>query len=192
MTTPQEFYQNTMNMLKWYDKHLPANSHIVVVGVIHGELMWDIMSNNMNPALGITYADMWEIGNSIHPNSDSTLNACWAWLNPAVYWRNFASNRALQLSQVYQDIVSNTTFENFKLYYMDHPDTKIVANWIKSGQDPSDLYQAADGGHPSQTAQVLWADAIWNTIESQWPEVLGDVNPFNAEIESMFGDQGGY
>jgi len=39
---------------------------------------------------------------------------------------------------------------------------------------------------------VLWANAIWDHIEQTWPNLLGPVNPYNAEIEKMFGNQGGY
>jgi len=78
------------------------------------------------------------------------------------------------------------------MYYMEHPDNSILAKWLKEGKDGRDLYQPVDGGHPSQTSQVLWAKEIWNTIESKWPQVFGNVNPYNKEIEEMFGSQGGY
>lgn len=60
------------------------------------------------------------------------------------------------------------------------------------GNNGSDLYQPVGGGHPSQTAHALWADAIWNYMESNWPQILGPVNPYNSQIEAIFGDQGGY
>ena len=40
--------------------------------------------------------------------------------------------------------------------------------------------------------QVLTAASLWETLEKEAPEVLGDVNPHNQEIQDLFGDQGGY
>lgn len=44
----------------------------------------------------------------------------------------------------------------------------------------------------SQVASLLLAERFWNKVQSQWPEVLGKENPFNAQIEQVFGDQGGH
>jgi hypothetical protein len=39
---------------------------------------------------------------------------------------------------------------------------------------------------------MLTADYLWKQLESNWPELLGSVNPNNAQIKQLFGDQGGY
>lgn len=44
----------------------------------------------------------------------------------------------------------------------------------------------------SQVASLLLADDLWDKVRLQWPEVLGKENPFNAQIEQVFGDQGGH
>ncbi len=46
--------------------------------------------------------------------------------------------------------------------------------------------------HPSQIMSMKWADAIWTALENTYPSFLGPVNPHNAEITSLFGNQGGY
>jgi len=38
----------------------------------------------------------------------------------------------------------------------------------------------------------MQADAIWKILESEYPQVIGPINPFNHDIEQTFGDQGGY
>jgi hypothetical protein len=48
------------------------------------------------------------------------------------------------------------------------------------------------GFHPSQTGQQLLAEVIWQDLETNRPEWLPTVNPHNAEIVALFGDQGGY
>ncbi len=49
-----------------------------------------------------------------------------------------------------------------------------------------------DSLHPTQAAQPLIARALWDQLEREMPHVLGPVNPRNAEIRELFGDQGGH
>ena len=49
-----------------------------------------------------------------------------------------------------------------------------------------------DGFHPSQTGQNLLSEVLWQWLEDYHPEVLGPVNPYNDQIQAIFGDQGGY
>jgi len=54
------------------------------------------------------------------------------------------------------------------------------------------MFEAIGGGHPSTTQEVLWAESVWNTLLAQLPQAIGPVNPRNAEIAQVFGNQGGY
>jgi hypothetical protein len=36
------------------------------------------------------------------------------------------------------------------------------------------------------------AKVVWETLMREFPEYIGKVNPYNQEIERLFGDQGGY
>jgi hypothetical protein len=49
-----------------------------------------------------------------------------------------------------------------------------------------------DGFHPSQIVNSMGADFIYEWLQKEHPDVLGPVNPNNAEIERLFGNQGGY
>jgi len=40
--------------------------------------------------------------------------------------------------------------------------------------------------------QQLLAEVIWSDLSTNRPSWLGTVNPFNAEITALFGNQGGY
>jgi hypothetical protein len=54
------------------------------------------------------------------------------------------------------------------------------------------FYVSRTGFHPSTTGQMLTADYLWKQVQANWPELLGSVNPNNAQIAQLFGDQGGY
>lgn len=57
---------------------------------------------------------------------------------------------------------------------------------------PQDIIDPVDGFHPSQTGMQLFAKHLWEFLEQAHPHFLGEENPNNAEIERIFGDQGGY
>jgi len=52
--------------------------------------------------------------------------------------------------------------------------------------------EPVDGFHPSQTGQQLLADIIWTDLQTNRPQWLPSTNPFNSDIVTLFGDQGGY
>ena len=43
-----------------------------------------------------------------------------------------------------------------------------------------------------EAGNVLMAEQVYAWLEANHPEALGPVNPHNAEIEALFGDQGGH
>ena len=43
-----------------------------------------------------------------------------------------------------------------------------------------------------QMGQAAFAAKIWEMLERDHPEVLGEINPNNQRIIQLFGDQGGY
>ena len=45
---------------------------------------------------------------------------------------------------------------------------------------------------PSQLANALLAEQLWQHLEAHYPQALGQTNPHNAEIERLFGEQGGF
>jgi len=202
MTSPEEFYSNNKKILQTIDSFSPPGSSVIMVGLFHGEMIYDSMHNVPYPyfqeegKLPFTYGDFWAIGDNtvISPNSNGTLNPCWAWLNPLSYWRDLATTQADHLEATFPKLIEDEqkNLKNIKVYYMEHPSKYVLPAWMAKGNPAKHLFEPDDGAHPSQTANVLWADFIWNYMEKNWPEIIGPVNPFNAQIEKMFGNQGGY
>lgn len=54
------------------------------------------------------------------------------------------------------------------------------------------ISRPVDGFHPSQSGHMLLAKNVWEVLEADYPDLLGPINPNNAEITKIFGDQGGY
>lgn len=54
------------------------------------------------------------------------------------------------------------------------------------------LFSVSDGFHPSTTGNALLAAAYWDWLNVNVPAAINDVNPNNADIQRIFGDQGGY
>ena len=93
---------------------------------------------------------------------------------------------------VHQEIVKDETFDNFKLNFFD-PDWKgLIAEYVAAGGKASDVIEPSDGFHPSQKGNELLADQVWNFLETEFPESIGDVNPHNEEILAKFPGQGGF
>ena len=60
------------------------------------------------------------------------------------------------------------------------------------GRELWELIEPIDGFHMNQNANALLADEIWSILETQHPDWLGNINPYNNEILRIFEDQGGY
>ena len=48
-------------------------------------------------------------------------------------------------------------------------------------------YKETDGFHPSQTTNVLVARWLWDFLETNHPDMLGDINPNNDIIQAFQG-----
>ncbi len=94
------------------------------------------------------------------------------------------------------------------LAYYPFPFNAIVDEWRQRGGHAYELIEPVDGYvrddhdsrhtqarlrfHPGQIANALIADWLWRRLELDHPSFIGAVNPNNALIERLFGDQGGY
>ena len=57
---------------------------------------------------------------------------------------------------------------------------------------PPDMLSHNPGFHPSQILNSYMGTWLWDIISTDHPDWIGKENPHNAEINAMFGDQGGY
>lgn len=185
MTKTEEFRDQLLQGLAALDAKIPAGSHVLLMGLVDGRILWNVMSERMHP-LGITYAEFYEF---LH---ESQGNPCRTWLTSDKASRDRASERARELSSVARQIAAERKYTNFEMAYMDFPLERIFTEWLAQGKDPAELIESVDGFHPSHTTHRLLADIVWEELTLRHPSFVGPVNPHNDAIRAQFGDQGGH
>mmetsp|Transcript_16826 Transcript_16826/g.25299 ORF Transcript_16826/g.25299 Transcript_16826/m.25299 type:complete len:572 (+) Transcript_16826:25-1740(+) len=176
MTTPDEFYEHAMESLRAIDETVPAGSHVISLALFDGELLYSIMHAHQHP-IGCSYEDIYDFMNC------EEENPCWGWLNSDREVRLNTTRISNSLNDVYRKIEEEETFNNFKFIFYD-PD------WVELFSDytgpMSDLIEPADGFHPSQTGNALFAKKFFEWMVESHPEAVGPVNPHNEEIDALF------
>lgn len=190
MTTPEQFYAKVMQTLKYLNARLPNGSHVILYGLPDGTFLWDNLHHRYHP-LGqlnrdVTYGQLYAFLSCLQ------VSPCHGWMTANKTLRTLTSQRAAQLSNMLKKIAISQRFTNFHLYYVDFYFQEIIKKWQKRGGQPWQLLEPVDGFHPNEVASLLLADDLWEKVQLQWPQVLGKENPFNAQIEQVFGDQGGH
>lgn len=190
MTTPEQLYSKATETLKFLNSHLPNGSHVVLSGLPDGTFLWDNLHDRYHP-LGqlnedVTYDQFYTFLSCLQ------ASPCHGWMSSNKTLRTLTSQRAEQLSDTLKKIATSQKFTNFDLFYVDFDFQEILKEWQRRGRQPWQLVEPVDGFHPNEVASLLLAERFWNKVQSQWPEVLGKENPFNAQIEQVFGDQGGH
>eukprot|EP01094_Clydonella_sp_ATCC50884_P007385 TRINITY_DN1655_c0_g1_i1.p1 TRINITY_DN1655_c0_g1~~TRINITY_DN1655_c0_g1_i1.p1 ORF type:complete len:545 (-),score=164.11 TRINITY_DN1655_c0_g1_i1:102-1736(-) len=185
MTTPEEFEQNVIAATDYLDTVLPSGSHLVFAGLVDGRVLWDVMNDRTHP-IGCTYADLYDYLNCLE------VSPCWGWMNSNATVRNATSARAAELNKVYTKVIQEKQYKNFDMAYHNTPLYGAIAAWEEMGGQAYELIEPVDGFHPSQIANALFAEILFKEILQDQPDFIGPVNPNNANIISMFGDQGGY
>jgi len=190
MTTPQEFYINVVNALKYLDTKLPAGSHVTFMGLVDGRILYEAMSTRIHPIGSlnndVTYSQFYDYLNCLE------ISPCFGWMNSDAYWRNATTERAMELNEVYKQIIQNNTFTNFDMTYFDCPMHQVVAIWENNGGQAWQIIEPVDGFHPNQIAEALLTEVMWGNIAANFSHLLPPINPNNAKITQVFGQQGGY
>eukprot|EP01114_Cavostelium_apophysatum_P017028 TRINITY_DN4967_c0_g1_i1.p1 TRINITY_DN4967_c0_g1~~TRINITY_DN4967_c0_g1_i1.p1 ORF type:complete len:585 (-),score=119.82 TRINITY_DN4967_c0_g1_i1:4-1758(-) len=188
MTTPDEFYQNVLGALEYLDQVLPSGSHVSLIGLVDGRILYDTMGERIHPIgmlyQNVKYKDMYDFLNCLG------VSPCFGWMNSDAYWRNATTARAEELNQVYQELVANNTFKNFDVHYFDCPMKKVIEVWNGEGGQTYELIEPIDGFHPTQLTNALMTEVMYGQYEALG--ILPPINPNNDLIRAMFGDQGGY
>ncbi|KAM7121544.1 acyloxyacyl hydrolase [Molossus nigricans] len=190
MTTPEQFYSKVMETLKYLNSHLPNGSHVILYGLPDGTFLWDHLHNRYHP-LGqlnedVTYERFYTFLGCLQ------VSSCHGWMSSNKTLRTLTSERAEQLSNILKKIAISKKFTNLDLLYVDFDLQAVMKKWQKRGGQPWQLIEPVDGFHPNEVALLLMADGLWDKMQLQWPQVLGKENPFNPQIEQVFGDQGGH
>jgi len=194
MTTVEQMRGNVQQLLDILDNSLPKGSHVLMMGLADGRLLYESLHSRFYP-LGrlnkdIKYPDFYEFLTCLQ------VNPCNGWMSSNETLRDFTSQRAWELSQVIRKVVSESRnrYKNFEVNYVDCPLSQIYLDWeMKYG--PGSTYQlieTVDGFHPNQIANQLFAQYMWKYVAENLPDYLGKVNPYNDQILDIFGDQGGH
>lgn len=190
MTPPKEYYDSQLASLRYIDSHVPNGSHIALVGLADGRVLYDNMHARTHPigALrnDVTYADFYAYLNCLG------VSPCWGWMNTNETWRNVTTEHAMLLNKQLQQLAETEVFENFKVQYSTYDIQAAAEIWAKTGGELWQLIEPVDGFHANQIGNALGTQVFWNKINEQHPSWLPAVNPHNADIQKKFGDQGGY
>jgi len=185
MTTPAEFEQNVLASLDYLNTTLPTGSYVVLVGLAQGEILWNTMWNRTHP-IGCTYEDVYDFLNCLE------ISPCWGWLNSDPEIRAATGLRARELSLVYEKIVKQYSYPTFEMIYRPFPLPRAIEVWTSMGGQVYELIEPVDGFHPSQIANALLGQIVFDDLLENHPEFIGAENPNNADIQQIFGAQGGY
>nr|CAD7259873.1 unnamed protein product [Timema shepardi] len=203
MTTPDMFRKNVVQVLESLEAILPAGSHVVLIGLVDGGLIYPVMADRLHPIAHLGYISSLynvpgQVGNNVYYRdvynwfNCMEIGPCVGWMNTNATLRKITSRAAQKLSSVLQDIVAEEKFRSFDLNYLDNPFHEVIYRWQQRGGPAWELIDPVDSLHPAQDAQPLIANILWEHINEKFPHVLGDVNPNNDEIQQVFGDQQGH
>jgi len=190
MTTPAEMYASAMEALNYLDTTLPPGSDVILLGLANGSILYDAMANRIHPIgewfQDVTYTALYDYLNCLE------ISPCSGWMNSNATLRYLTTQRAYNLSMVLQNITVTEHFSNINVVYVPNPIDEIIAAWTANGGEAWQLIEPIDGFHPNQIAMSLLATAVGEYVQTNFPEILGNVNPYNELIEKQFGNQGGY
>jgi len=188
MTTPQQFYKNIMSILTYLDSILVSGSHIAVIGLIDGRVLYETMSERIHPIGSwkndVTYSQFYDYLNCLE------ISPCFGYMNTDSNWRNSTYERTAELNQVYRDLIANNTFKNFDITFFEAPMNEIIALWHSMGGETFQLIEPVDGFHPTQLSNALTSLVMIKHYEKA--NIVPPINPHNNLIKKLFGDQGGY
>ena len=190
MTSAETFYNNTLTALRFFEKRLAPESHVILVGLIDAGFLWSNMANRYHP-LGVyrknlKYKDMYRWFNCLE------IGPCSGWMTSNSTLRHITSKHARRLNAVLKTIAEKHRFDKFDVHYVENPFQTVLTQWVQGGGEIYELIEPVDSLHPTQAAQPLIATQFWKYLEENLPHVLGPINPYNELISQLFGDQGGH
>ncbi|GAB6019996.1 hypothetical protein CHUAL_002746 [Chamberlinius hualienensis] len=186
MTPVQVFHDSVVETLNYMDTRLPFNSHVFLVGLVNGSYLYSIVRGHIHPIGEIKNDVSYD---QIYDYFGCMQVVCPAWTNVNITEQTTATEYAVLLSNELASIAATSSFNRFDVHYVPSPMDQGVALW----DGPLiDLIEPVDGLHPSKNGQDLFAEVSWRIMTSQYPDIIGPVNPNNDKIRELFGDQGGH
>lgn len=185
-TEPADFKENILNVLDLLNSTLPKGSHVVMLGLVNGSLLYENLHDSLHP-IGVTYEDFYEY------ITCQQSNPCVGWLTKDPVARAATTKRAFELNDQYKAIMNEgRVWANFDHVYYDFPTEDIMARAEAQGIDIRELIEPVDGFHPSQLFHAMLGDWLWETLKRDRPMWIGETNPNNQRIIQLFGNQGGH
>ena len=84
MTTTTKFKANILKLLNYLDDTVPKGSHLMVLGLAEGEMLYDNLHDWTHP-LNVTYSNVYDFLNCLK------ISPCWGWLNSNETVRKFTT-----------------------------------------------------------------------------------------------------
>jgi acyloxyacyl hydrolase len=91
MTDPEDFYNSVVASLEYLDTVLPMGSHVMMIGVAHGSVLYETMHNLTHP-IGTLYQNVYDWLNCLE------MSPCLVWMNSNETIRNAGDARATELN----------------------------------------------------------------------------------------------
>jgi acyloxyacyl hydrolase len=142
MTTVEEFQAAVLASLDYLDANLPAGSHVAFLGLVDGRILFDTTKSRIHP-LGVTYPALYDYLGC------TGSSPCLGWLNTNETMRNITSERAANLTKVYDDIiaVNGSAYKNFDLYRLQVDWPELIANYTAHGGDAINVIEPVVRAH---------------------------------------------
>ena len=165
MTPPADFRAHVLQHLAALDDKLPAGSFVLLVGTIDGAAIFDTLHAQQHP-LGTSYSSFYDFLNC------NDASPCRGWMTSNASDRAAASAWSASLRAEYKDIIANPPpYANIELGYVYIDLYQLLANYKATGGAPADMFEAADGFHPSQVTNEMIATMLWDFLETEFPQV---------------------
>lgn len=101
MTKPEQFKANILRLLNWLDTTLPKGSHLVILGLADGDLLYEYLHGTIHP-LDVPYDTVYDFLNCLK------ISPCAGWLNTNASAREYTTKQAKILSKVYTEILQES------------------------------------------------------------------------------------
>ena len=124
ITTPEQMHKNVLETLNGLDKRLPNGSHVILIGLVDGRILYDSLHNRIHPIGSlrhdVTYEQLYDFLNCLQ------VSPCFGYMNSNETIRNKTSERATQLSAVLKHVAETSKYENFDVFYFDCPLEEVI------------------------------------------------------------------
>ncbi|TNV80782.1 hypothetical protein FGO68_gene8762 [Halteria grandinella] len=183
-TTPQEYHDNVLKTIMDLDSRLPKGTKVVLIGLVDGRILYDSMHNLIHP-IGmtnndVTYEAFYDYLNCLE------VSPCAGWMNSNEATRDALSATAAAMRDKLPLIIQETRgkLKNLQIFYLGDVLDNAIKEYIGMGGKGSDLIEPADGFHPNQWGQALFAQYLWNsTVQAG---IIPPENPHNDKIRARF------